>query len=63
MALPTTVFPDSTTTVAVNLAGIPGISVPVSADAEGLPIGAQLLAAPFAEELILRAARCIEQSA
>ena len=50
-------------TVAVNLAGIPGISVPVSADAEGLPIGAQLLAAPFAEELILRAARCIEQSA
>ena len=49
-------------TVAVNLAGIPGISVPVGADEKGLPIGAQLLAAPFQEEQILRAAYAIEQS-
>ena len=49
-------------TVAVNLAGIPGIAVPVGVDGNNLPIGAQLLAAPFQEELILRAAYAIEQS-
>lgn len=48
-------------TVSVNLAGIPGISVPVSASSQGLPIGAQLLAPHFREEPLLRAARALEQ--
>ena len=49
-------------TVAINLAGIPGLSVPAGQDNKGLPIGAQLLAAPFQEENILRAAYAIEPS-
>ncbi|MFC1526501.1 Asp-tRNA(Asn)/Glu-tRNA(Gln) amidotransferase subunit GatA [Candidatus Latescibacterota bacterium] len=47
-------------TVSVNLAGIPGISVPVATSSEGLPIGAQLLAPPLGEEVLLRAARALE---
>jgi aspartyl-tRNA(Asn)/glutamyl-tRNA(Gln) amidotransferase subunit A len=49
-------------TVSVNLAGLPGISVPVGCSGEGLPIGAQLLAAPFQEETLLRAAQVLEQT-
>ena len=48
-------------TVSVNLAGLPGISVPVATSAQGLPIGAQLLAPPFAEAELLRAARALER--
>ncbi len=47
-------------TVSVNLAGIPGICVPVGTSVQGLPIGAQLLAAPFEEDLLLTAARGLE---
>ena len=47
-------------TVSVNLAGIPGICVPVGNSSSGLPIGAQLLAAPFAEKTLLKAARGLE---
>ena len=50
-------------TVAVNLAGIPGISVPFASAEDGLPIGAQLLAPVLAEENLLRAAFALEQSA
>ncbi len=50
-------------TVAVNLAGIPGISVPFASAEDGLPIGAQLLAPVLAEENLLRAAFTLEQSA
>ncbi|MCC7261920.1 MAG: Asp-tRNA(Asn)/Glu-tRNA(Gln) amidotransferase subunit GatA [Candidatus Latescibacteria bacterium] len=49
-------------TVSVNLAGLPGISVPAGCAADGLPIGAQLLAAPLQEENLLRAARVLEQT-
>lgn len=42
-------------TISCNLAGIPGMSVPCGFSADGLPIGMQLLAAPFAEETLLRA--------
>jgi aspartyl-tRNA(Asn)/glutamyl-tRNA(Gln) amidotransferase subunit A len=48
-------------TVAINLAGIPGISVPCGASASGLPIGAQILARAFGEEALLRAARVVER--
>jgi aspartyl-tRNA(Asn)/glutamyl-tRNA(Gln) amidotransferase subunit A len=43
-------------TVAVNLAGIPGVSVPCGRTRDGLPIGLQVLAPPFAEEAMLRVA-------
>ena len=50
-------------TVSVNLAGIPGISVPFATAGDGLPIGVQLLAAPLQEEILLRLAYTLEQSA
>jgi aspartyl-tRNA(Asn)/glutamyl-tRNA(Gln) amidotransferase subunit A len=47
-------------TISANLAGIPGISIPAGFSANGLPIGLQLLAGPFEEEKLLRAARMFE---
>ncbi|HEY8517506.1 MAG TPA: Asp-tRNA(Asn)/Glu-tRNA(Gln) amidotransferase subunit GatA [Candidatus Binatia bacterium] len=41
-------------TTSVNLAGLPGLSVPCGFDADGLPIGLQLIAPAFAEETALR---------
>jgi aspartyl-tRNA(Asn)/glutamyl-tRNA(Gln) amidotransferase subunit A len=48
-------------TVSVNLAGIPGISVPCGNSSEGLPIGLQLLAPPFEEGRLFKAARTVEK--
>jgi len=48
-------------TVSANLAGIAGISIPCGFTASGLPIGMQLQAAPFAEELLLRAAHQFQE--
>jgi Asp-tRNA(Asn)/Glu-tRNA(Gln) amidotransferase A subunit family amidase len=45
-----------------NLLQNPGISVPVSVSAEGLPIGVQIVTGPWQEPLALRAARVIEQA-
>jgi aspartyl-tRNA(Asn)/glutamyl-tRNA(Gln) amidotransferase subunit A len=59
---PLTMYLNDIYTVSVNLAGNPGISVPVAEAANGLPIGAQLLARPFEEEVLLRGARVLEQS-
>ncbi len=47
-------------TVAVNLAGIPGISVPCGFDEAGLPIGLQILTPAFSEAKLLRIARMYE---
>jgi aspartyl-tRNA(Asn)/glutamyl-tRNA(Gln) amidotransferase subunit A len=41
-------------TVGVNLAGLPGISVPCGLSAAGLPIGLQLIGRPFDEATLLR---------
>lgn len=49
-------------TVPVNMAGIPGMSVPCGFDSKSLPIGFQLLAKPFGEETIYRAAYTYEQN-
>jgi aspartyl-tRNA(Asn)/glutamyl-tRNA(Gln) amidotransferase subunit A len=48
-------------TITANLAGIPGISIPCGLSRDKLPIGMQLLAAPFAEESLLQAARVFER--
>jgi aspartyl-tRNA(Asn)/glutamyl-tRNA(Gln) amidotransferase subunit A len=47
-------------TVACNLAGIPGMSIPCGFTKAGLPIGLQLLGPPFEEEKLLRIARMYE---
>ncbi len=47
-------------TIAVNLAGIPGISVPCGFDDAGLPIGLQILTPAFSEARLLRIARMYE---
>jgi aspartyl-tRNA(Asn)/glutamyl-tRNA(Gln) amidotransferase subunit A len=49
-------------TVPANLVGIPGISVPCGL-ADGLPVGLQLLARPFDETTLLRAAHAYERAA
>ena len=49
-------------TISANLAGIPGLSLPCGFSSIGLPIGLQLLAAPFEEEQLLRAARMFERA-
>lgn len=48
-------------TVAVNLCGLPAISVPCGRDARGLPIGIQMIGGRFMEKKILRAAHAYEQ--
>ncbi|MHC4875735.1 MAG: Asp-tRNA(Asn)/Glu-tRNA(Gln) amidotransferase subunit GatA [Planctomycetota bacterium] len=48
-------------TISANLAGIPGISVPAGISSSGLPVGLQLLAGPFEEGRLLRAARMFER--
>jgi aspartyl-tRNA(Asn)/glutamyl-tRNA(Gln) amidotransferase subunit A len=48
-------------TVPASLAGIPGISVPCGQTSDGLPLGLQLLARPFGEVELLRAAHAYEQ--
>ena len=50
-------------TVTVNMAGLPGIAVPAGKDAQGLPLGLQLIGRPFDEETLFAAARVIERSA
>ena len=48
-------------TVSVNLAGLPGISVPCGFDGNGMPIGAQLVGAPLSDAKILNAAHAYQQ--
>ncbi|MFL5360496.1 MAG: Asp-tRNA(Asn)/Glu-tRNA(Gln) amidotransferase subunit GatA [Myxococcales bacterium] len=49
-------------TVSVNLAGLPGISVPSGFSKAGLPIGLQLVGRPFEEATLLRLARAAERA-
>ncbi len=49
-------------TISVNLAGVPGISIPCGFTSGGLPIGLQLIGQHFGEETLLRASSAYEQS-
>lgn len=49
-------------TISVNLAGLPGITLPCGTDQSGLPIGLQLIGDCFAEKKIIRAAYTYEQT-
>ena len=50
-------------TVTVNLAGLPGISVPTGLDSTGLPLGLQLIGRPWEEGDLLNTAYALEQAA
>jgi len=50
-------------TVTVNMAGLPGLSVPGGLDAQGLPLGLQLIGRPFDEETLISLGEVIEQAA
>jgi aspartyl-tRNA(Asn)/glutamyl-tRNA(Gln) amidotransferase subunit A len=50
-------------TVTVNMAGLPGIAVPAGLDAQGLPLGLQLIGRPFEEETLFALGEVIERAA
>ncbi|OOY09223.1 Asp-tRNA(Asn)/Glu-tRNA(Gln) amidotransferase subunit GatA [Thioclava sp. F36-7] len=50
-------------TVTVNLAGLPGVSVPCGLDSKGLPLGLQLIGRPWEEGDLLNHAHVLEQAA
>ena len=47
-------------TIPVNLAGLPGMSVPCGMDSKGLPVGLQLIGKPWDEETLFRVAGAYE---
>ncbi|MBI5442302.1 MAG: Asp-tRNA(Asn)/Glu-tRNA(Gln) amidotransferase subunit GatA [Deltaproteobacteria bacterium] len=49
-------------TIPCNLAGLPGLSVPCGFTRGGLPVGLQILGAPFSEEILLRVGHAYEQA-
>ncbi len=49
-------------TISVNLAGIPAISLPCGFTKKGLPVGLQILAKPFNEEMLFKVAHTYEQN-
>jgi aspartyl-tRNA(Asn)/glutamyl-tRNA(Gln) amidotransferase subunit A len=49
-------------TVPADHAGVPGLSIPAGLDAQGLPVGVQLLGPDFTEPTLLRIARAFERS-
>lgn len=49
-------------TISVNLAGLPGISVPCGKDGNGLPVGLQLIGDCFEEKKLIRAAYTYEKA-
>jgi aspartyl-tRNA(Asn)/glutamyl-tRNA(Gln) amidotransferase subunit A len=50
-------------TVTVNMAGLPGISVPAGLDAQDLPLGLQLIGRPFDEATLFALGQVIEDAA
>jgi aspartyl-tRNA(Asn)/glutamyl-tRNA(Gln) amidotransferase subunit A len=53
---PLAMYLEDVYTLPANLAGLPGLAFPVGFDRQGLPIGMQLMGAPFQEATLLRAA-------
>ena len=50
-------------TVTTNLAGLPGMSIPAGLDANGLPLGLQLIGRAFDEGTVMNVARVMETAA
>ncbi|MBI3300551.1 MAG: Asp-tRNA(Asn)/Glu-tRNA(Gln) amidotransferase subunit GatA [Deltaproteobacteria bacterium] len=59
---PLTMYLSDIFTIAVNLAGLPGLSVPCGFDDKGMPISLQLIGKPFGEDTLLQAAYTYEQA-
>jgi len=59
---PLTMYLEDIYTISVNLAGLPGISIPAGLSQAGLPIGMQLIGPVFSEDTVLRAARMYERA-
>jgi aspartyl-tRNA(Asn)/glutamyl-tRNA(Gln) amidotransferase subunit A len=62
-ASPIEMYLNDVFTVTVNLAGLPGISVPVGLDRQGLPLGLQLIGRPWEEGALLNHAGVLERAA
>jgi aspartyl-tRNA(Asn)/glutamyl-tRNA(Gln) amidotransferase subunit A len=60
---PVAMYLNDVFTVTVNLAGLPGIAVPAGLDAQGLPLGLQLIGRPWEEGELLKTAHVLEQAA
>ncbi len=60
---PVTMYLNDVFTVPANMAGIPGLSVPAGLDAQGLPLGLQVLGKPFDEETVFAVGAAIERAA
>ena len=60
---PIAMYLEDILTVTVNMAGLPGISVPGGLSAQGTPLGLQLIAKPFDEPALFRAGQVLEDAA
>ena len=60
---PVTMYLNDMFTIPASMAGLPGISVPVGSDKDGLPLGLQLIGRSFDEETVLRSAAALEKAA
>ena len=60
---PVAMYLNDVFTVPASLAGLPAISVPAGLDADGLPLGLHLIAKPFDEVTLFRAASALEAAA
>jgi len=60
---PLSMYLNDVFTVTVNLAGLPGISVPAGLSSDGLPLGLQLIGKTFDEETLFRVAYALEEAA
>ena len=60
---PITMYLNDVFTVSVNLAGLPGLSLPAGLSSDGLPLGLQVIGRPFDEETVFRVAGVLESSA
>lgn len=59
---PVTMYLNDVFTVPASLAGLPGLSLPVGLNDEGLPLGLQILSKPFDEQTMFNVAACVEEA-
>ena len=60
---PVAMYLNDVFTVTVNLAGLPGLSVPAGLDAAGLPLGLQVIGRPWDEATVFKVGRALEEAA
>jgi aspartyl-tRNA(Asn)/glutamyl-tRNA(Gln) amidotransferase subunit A len=58
---PLSMYLEDVFTLPANLAGVPGLAIPVGFDRDGLPVGMQLMGAHFREEILFRVAHAYQQ--